>query len=95
MNAPDAAGAQERREECRRDVLAFLAVRQAVASHPKTILRGLNAGHEHDYALDEISAALAFLTATEPPLVAGLVEKLGATKYYQATAAGVLTHERQ
>ena len=93
MAAPDAI-AQERREECRRDVLRFLAERQAVAHHPKTIRRRLNDGHEHDYLDVEIEAALAFLTGATPPLAKGIADTLGATKYYQATSEGVLAHER-
>jgi hypothetical protein len=85
---------QERREECRRGVLGFLAGRQAVAHHPKTLRRRLNDGHEADYTDAEIEAALAFLGLAEPPLVRSIPDALGATKYYQATAAGVLAHER-
>ncbi len=75
-------------------MLGFLAERQAVAHHPNTIRNRLNAGHEHDFTRDEIDAALAFLTGSEPALVHGINDALGATKYYQATAAGVLAHER-
>jgi hypothetical protein len=84
--------AQLRREECRRDALAWTAERQAAAHHPKSIRRGLNAGHEHDYTDEEVEAALAFLTSAK--LVTIVEEKLGATKYYQATAEGVLASER-
>ncbi len=94
MAEPDPALAQERREECRRAVLGFLAERQAVAHHPKTIRRRLNDGHEHDFADAEVEAALAFLVATVPPAALAIPDPLGATRCYQATAAGVLLHER-
>ena len=91
--ALSAAAEQERREECRAAVLAFLAPRQATAHHPQSIRRRLAAGHEHDFSLDEITAALAFLESAG--LVRGLADALGATRYYQITAAGVLAHERR
>lgn len=94
MAEPDPVLAQERRESCRREVLRFLAERQAVAHHPKTIRRRLNDGHENDFADAEVEAALAFLTATAPAAVVAVRDPLGATRCYQATAAGVLLHER-
>jgi len=84
--------AQERREECRRSTLGFLAVRQATAHHPKTIRRALNAGHEHDFTDDEVTAALTYLLSAG--FVTAIPDGLGATLYYRATAAGVLAHER-
>lgn len=93
MNERNAiAIAQERREECRREALRFLADRQVVAHHPKAIRRGLNVGHEHDFTDDEVEAALGFLESAG--LVKVVHEPLGATRHYQATAAGVLQHER-
>lgn len=96
MNASDLSpsAAQERREECRRDVLGFLAERQAVAHHAATIRNRLNAGHAHDYTIEEIAAALAFLAAMEPARAKSMPEPMGSTLYWQATAAGVLAHER-
>lgn len=86
--------AQERREECRAAVLEFLAERNAVAHHAQTIRQRLNAGHAHDFTIEEVEAALAFLAGSEPALVKATPTSLGATKYYQATAAGVIAHER-
>jgi hypothetical protein len=86
--------AQLRREECRRDVMGFLAARQVLAFHPNTICRTLNEGHERDYAVAEIEAAVAFLGSLEPIAVKVVHDALGATQYFQATAAGVLLHER-
>lgn len=83
---------QIRRETCRREVLAFLADRPAVAHHPGAIRRRLNTVEQADYTLEEIEAALVFLvsqgfSSTER-------DALGATKYYQVTGAGTLHHER-
>ena len=64
-----------------------------VAHHAKTIRRALNAGHEHDFADEEVAAALAFLVSAGFAVV--VAAPLGATLYYQATAAGVLAHERR
>jgi hypothetical protein len=94
MSAADQDIAQERREDCRRHVLRFLAERPAGAHHAKTVRQKLNAGHEADYELEEIVSALAFLTSTEPARVKEIPAPMGSTKYFQATAAGVLAHER-
>ncbi|WP_414664868.1 hypothetical protein [Horticoccus sp. 23ND18S-11] len=91
MPNPDAI-AQERREECRRETLRFLAERQAVAHHPKTVRRRLNDGHEHDFTDADVQAALVFLVSAS--LAREIPDALGATRHYQATAAGVLAHER-
>lgn len=92
--ADTASIAQERREECRRKVLGFLAERAAVAHHPKTIRRRLNDGHENDFTDDEIEAALAFLIHLAPPRAKAIPEAMGSTLHYQATSDGVLAHER-
>lgn len=86
--------AQERREECRREVRRFLAERAAVAHHPATIRRALNAGHQADWTDDEVETAAIFLLNLTPPQVIARHDHLGATAYYQATSAGVLAHER-
>jgi hypothetical protein len=88
-----AAIAQERREECRRETLRFLAERQIVAHHVKTIRRRLNDGHEHDFTDAEVEAALAFLVSDER--AHRIPDPMGSTPYFQATAAGVLAHERR
>lgn len=90
----DPAIAQERRDECRRKVLGFLAERAAVAHHPKTIRRRLNDGHEHDFTDAEVAAALTFLLGLAPKRVRAVTEPMGSTLHYQATSDGVLAHER-
>jgi len=94
VDPADPAIAQERREECRRQTLRFLAERQAVAHHPHTIRRALNAGHAADFSAEEIRAALVFLCSAAEPLARAIPDALGATLYYQATTAGVLACER-
>lgn len=83
---------QERRDECRQKVLEFLALRQAVAHHPQTILRKLNAGHLHDFTIEEVEAALEFRKSAGHVVV--IFPEGGSTKYYKATSAGVLASER-
>ena len=93
VNEHTDAIAQERHEDCRRETLRFLADRQVVAHHPKTVRRRINEGHEHDFTDQEVESALAFLSSAG--FVTGIVNPLGATLHYQATAAGVLAHERR
>jgi SOS response regulatory protein OraA/RecX len=83
---------QERREECRNAVLAFLAERQALAHHPQTIRRRLNEGHLNDFTIEEVLNALAFLEGKQR--VKTVIEEMGATAYFQSTSEGVLAHER-
>jgi hypothetical protein len=92
---PDPAHAQDRREKCRRKVLGFLAERAQVAHHANTIRNRLNVGHQNDYSTAEIEAACALLCGLAPePLAKAVRDPLGASVYYQATSAGVITHER-
>jgi hypothetical protein len=83
---------QERRDDCRREVLAFLSARQAVAHHPQSVRRGVNRGHEFDFTLAEIEAALAFRVSADHVRV--VYPEGGSTSYYQATSNGVLAYER-
>lgn len=86
---------QARREKCRHDVLGFLAERQKLAHHVNAIRNRLNAGHENDYLTEEIEAACVLLCGLSPePLAKTIPDPLGATRYYQATSAGVIAHER-
>lgn len=87
MNAEEI---QARKEECRREVLAYLYARQAVAQAAPTIRRGL-AG-EFDFDLPEVRGAAEFLVGLG--LLKATPDPLGATTYYQITAAGILAHER-
>ncbi len=81
---------QQRREECRREVRAFLVRRQKLAFCAESVHRRLKI--ENDFSLEEIEQALTLLAGlgqcTATP------EELGATLFYQATSAGVLAEER-
>jgi hypothetical protein len=81
---------QEKREECRRDVRAFLANRSVLAFRAGTIWSKLS--KENDFTLDDVKAALAFLVSAGQASVEP--ESLGATPYYKITADGMLSHER-
>lgn len=83
-----------RAEQLRREILKFLAPRQAVSFEPQVILERIAANHVLDFKPhpDEFAAALTFLRGR------GWVEikrsPFGRTLFYQATSAGVLAHER-
>lgn len=85
---------QRETEECRREVLCYLAERQALAFPVEAVQRKLRIDGSI-FALEQVEAALTFLAGYHPaPLVEVKQEQLGSTKYYQATSAGVLFHER-
>jgi hypothetical protein len=84
---------QERREICRSAVRSYLAERQPLAFHPQDIRRRLNAGHLHDFTIEEIDSAAAFLVGLEHAEI--VQSELGATVFYRATSAGVLASERE
>lgn len=84
------ADIQERKEECRREVLRYLADRSVIASRAEAIRNSLK--REFAFKLEEITAALEFelgagRLAVEP-------HSQGATKFYRVTSDGILFHER-
>ncbi len=81
---------QERREEIRREVRAYLAGRPALAFRAETIRAKL--ARENDFVLQEIVDALATLFSGGH--VAKVPDPDGATPYYQITREGTLFHER-
>lgn len=81
---------QESREDCRREVLNYLAERSAVALPRDTIQRGLKSKGNFEDA--EILHACSFLVGLN--LLKEETAKLGSTKYYQITSEGILHHER-
>jgi hypothetical protein len=85
---------QLRREECRREVRRYLAERQALAFPAIAIRRKLRHDGD-DFTDEEIVAALEYLVSLDSPHVRVRPDPDGATKYYQATSAGVLAHERR
>jgi hypothetical protein len=80
----------ESREECRREVLNYLAERSSVALSRDSIRRGLK--HEWGFEDAEILHACEFLVGLD--LISSRHGDLGATRYYQITSKGTLHHER-
>jgi len=75
----------------RRAVRAHLAERPAVSQSAETVHRHLR--REFDCSIAETEKALAVLEAMQQARVS--YDPLGgSTKYYQATADGILRHER-
>ena len=85
---------QARREECRREVRRYLAERLALKFPLAAIQRKLRIDGE-DFSTEEIVNALAYLGCLHDPHIRETNDPDGSTKYYQATAAGVLAHERR
>lgn len=81
---------QERREECRREVLRYCASRSVLAFKAETIRNALH--REFNFTIEEIGAALEFERGAERLLVEPHAQ--GATKYYRVTSDGILFHER-
>jgi hypothetical protein len=85
---------QPQREELRFAIREQLAAAQTVALTAEMIFRrvGRTRMVDFEFSQRDVEEALTFLVglaqATETPA------PLGATKYYQATSAGVLAHER-
>ena len=81
---------QLRKEDARRAVLRYLAIREGLSFSLGAIVAGLR--HEGAFDEDEVKAALHFREGL------GHVRKdpdaVGSTPYWQATAPGVLAHER-
>lgn len=80
---------QLRREECRREVLRYMAQRSVLAFRAETILTKLN--KEHDFTLEEVKAALEYERGD------GRVELLsntqGRDRFYKVTTAGIRYNE--
>jgi hypothetical protein len=85
--------AQERRTRCRDDALAYLAQRPRLSYAPATIRRRLQDDLQTDYSEEEIDDALAFLVGAGEARLERQARH-GVTRYYQATAAGILAYER-
>ena len=87
-------GLQRRREDCRRDVLAWLAERHPLAFRIARICEHINRRNGTDYSEDEIHAALAFRIGLTPPEVEEIKDRSGTDHSYRATSAGQLNYER-
>jgi hypothetical protein len=85
---------QRRREDCRRDVLAWLAIRSPNAFRLATIRARQNRDNGTDYSEAEIAAALAFRIGMNPPEIERVTDPAGADHNYRVTSAGQLHFER-
>ena len=92
MSTPEQK-AQQRRTQARGDVLAYLAQRPRLSYPAATIRQRLREDQQTDYTEEEICDALAFLESTKEVRMERQ-HAHGTTKYYQATAEGVLSYER-
>jgi len=82
---------KERNEEARREALRFVACRNLLAHALPAVRRGVNR-EGFDFTDEEILSALGLLVGLG--LVIDRVDALGSSKYYQVTASGMLTCER-
>lgn len=83
----------QRNTNCRRHVRARLALTMPNAFPAEKIRERVNEEEQTDYDAAEIAAALGFLVSLNQ--VETFDDPLGSKKYYRATAAGVLAHERK
>jgi hypothetical protein len=81
---------QQDREDLRRAVRAHLAQRPGIAQCAATLQSRVR--RECPCNVAQVTAAAKFLVALGH--LAETPDSLGATPYYQATAAGILAHER-
>lgn len=81
---------QQAREELRRACRAHLAERPGISQSAGTVHSAVR--RELRCGLGQVAEALSFLVALGH--LAETRDPLGATLYYQATAAGILAHER-
>lgn len=82
----------EDKPHIRRTVRAYLADRPAISQSAETIHIALK--REHAFTLDQVTSALLFLTGLGH-LEAEDDSLGGSTKRYQATAQGIIEHERE
>lgn len=87
---------QTQREDLRLAVREVLVAAGTVAFPAEVIARRVDRLQILDFpaTVPDVEAALALLAGLNPPQVQVHPHELGATKHYQATAAGVLAQER-
>jgi len=83
----------EEKEELRRATLQAVAIRHPAALTVKQIARAVKREVPFLFEESDLTAALELLAGLS--LVEFAVEELGVTKYWRATAAGVLKIERE
>lgn len=83
-----------RAEQVRAAVLEYLATRPSLSYDLPLLLRQVNKSRALDYEVtaDDLTGAVAFLE--DKGLIKHSFSLLGSTRFFQATAAGCLAHER-
>ena len=81
---------QRRREQCRREVLAYLANRSVATLSADAIFEALK--RKFRFTIEEVKAGLEFHRSAGRILAQP--DPFGATLYYKVTADGILFHER-
>jgi len=84
----------EQKEDLRHEVRAAVAIRYPAALTPRQILRMVKKELDFLFEESDVMAALELLRGLDPKQVDFTADELGATKYWRATPAGVLAHER-
>jgi hypothetical protein len=82
------------KEELRHAALEYLAARHPAAMTVRACHRTIAREIGSEITEEDVEAALELLAALRPPLAACVRDALGATKYWRATATGVLAFER-
>lgn len=84
----------EQKEDLRHEVRTALAIRHPAALTPRQLMRMVK--KELDFLFEEpdVIAALELLRGLSPAETDFTADPLGTTKYWRATSAGVLAHER-
>jgi hypothetical protein len=86
----DEAEKQQRREDCRREVLRYLANRSVLAFSAATVRNALH--REFNFTVEEVTAALKFLHGLK--FIAIESHEMGATLFHRITSEGILHNER-
>ena len=83
-----------RAEQVREVVLEYLADRQELSYDMPLLLERLNKSRALDFKIepDDLTGAIAFLEGRG--FITHSFHRLGSTRFFQATSAGVLAHER-
>ena len=84
----------EQKEDLRHAVRAALAIRQGAALTPRKIFRVVKKELDFLFEESDLIVALEFLRGLSPAETDFATDSLGTTKYWRATSAGVLAHER-
>ncbi len=84
----------DQKEDLRHAVRAALAIRHPAALAPRQLVRLVKKDLDFLFEEADVIAALEFLRGLSPVETDFTADPLGTTKYWSATSAGVLAHER-